>query len=413
MGWDTVWKMGSEYPAREWAGDWWRGNELGFIINNPYFWSKNHINPSSITLGILPSQHYAIHPVMQDMFMIGQEGSAKYIETMTIVKEMIVEFLGTRKEIAVPRDITALVHQILNKVALKRNVSWEYAINFVSVQSSVVALGTVSQLLPSFLYGPMLGSVQAEVQKYVEEYVQLVDGLYGSTLEAEDCSPSDSCVHQAASMVWDALYAAGGLSVPGTISTGLGVLFSKSSSNPYPAASIPDGQAMNFYWENIRYFPPVVGFPHWKTRPTCPRMSAEDTAKLNEPDGKTKACPFRKNNWFTGYPPVNQYVPGGVREVPNLALAQRDPKRWGTDASNFTLRPLNQYQRNSVGFAEMAVNNSVADGRMNRVCPGRSLALLIGSTFFQEFDKSKWTPSTTDISFHDSVGFVSDFGLSS
>jgi len=106
-------------------------------------------------------------------------------------------------------------------------------------------------------------------------------------------------------------------------------------------------------------------------------------------DGKIGTCTLGPTISSTGYPEVNQYQ-GGVRHVPNLALAMQDPAKWGSNAADFVIRPLEEYANNSVGFAEMAVNNDVAGGTMNRVCPGKDLALLIGSTFFTMFDKSKW-----------------------
>merc|ERR1711972_920153 len=143
---------------------------------------------------------------------------------------------------------------------------------------------------------------------------------------------------------------AGGLSVPTGICTGLAVLYSKAANNPFPEGTYPKGKALNFYWENVRFFAPVVGFPHWTTRPTCAGGSAEDTAALNKSDGKTKTCPFLKDGSTDGKD-VNEYM-GGVREVPNMALAMRDPAKWGNDASDFRIRSISEYGQNSVGFAE-------------------------------------------------------------
>jgi len=196
---------------------------------------------------------------------------------------------------------------------------------------------------------------------------------------------------------WDALYAAGGLSVPGTINTGLGIMYSTSPDNPAPGASYEKAQALQFYWENIRFFPPVVGFPHWRTRPTCAGSTPEETAALNKPNGTSDACKLGADT-SAGYPQVNQYL-GGVRDVPNLALAMSDPNKWGSDADEFKIRPLQEYIKNSVGFAEMAVDNQVAGGRMNRVCPGKTLALMIGTMFFEEFNRNDWAT-------HDSIGWT-------
>jgi len=76
--------------------------------------------------------------------------------------------------------------------------------------------------------------------------------------------------------------------------------------------------------------------------------------------------------------------------VLNLALAQRDSRRWGDDASEFKIRSLSEYIKKSVGFAEMARDDKVAEGRVNQHCPGKDLALMIGEAFFKAFNKTDW-----------------------
>jgi len=88
----------------------------------------------------------------------------------------------------------------------------------------------------------------------------------------------------------------------------------------------------------------------------------------------------------------------------------RDPTKWGPDADKFVIRDVTDYIKNSVGFAEMAVNSGVANGRMNRDCPGKTLALMIGEAFFSEFKKEEWTADGS-ISFKKVTPFVSGFTL--
>jgi len=401
MRWDDVWEIGSKLPEKEWAGEWWRGNELGYIINVPVFWSGSGISPMSIVLGSTPKQHAAIRPIMETMWAI-KPGSQQ------MVQKRVREFLR-RESISLPGDTTALVHQILNEVGLHRDVSFENAQKFLALQTKVVALGTVGHLVPGFLSNLVMGSITAGQSEYVNEYMSLVEKLYGDKLKHEDCSPSVNCSVQLASATWDALYAAGGLSVPGTINTGLGLLFDSSENSPAQSnIQYNKDKALEFYWESIRFFPPVVGFPHWRTRPTCAGSTADETAKLNKSDGKTEPCKLGSNTW-AGYPEVSQYE-GGARHIPNLAIAMSDPRKWGSDSAKFKIRPLSDYNNYSVGFAEMAVDNKVAGGRMNRICPGKELALMIGKTFFEEFDKDLWTTSDS-ISWKVSTPFVGSFTL--
>eukprot|EP00928_Gymnodinium_smaydae_P046901 TRINITY_DN31272_c0_g1_i1.p1 TRINITY_DN31272_c0_g1~~TRINITY_DN31272_c0_g1_i1.p1 ORF type:complete len:579 (+),score=102.70 TRINITY_DN31272_c0_g1_i1:80-1738(+) len=412
MDWETVWSMGAQYPQKEWSGEWWRGNELGFIINNPKFWSGlQAMSPMSIALGILPSQHAQIRPIMEDMWDIGTDATQeKYKNAQRVVDGAIRTFLQDRTEIDIQTDITILVHKILNKLGLKRDISEEYAAEFVAVQGRVVALGTLSQLIPTPFVRVALSGLVEEATKFVAEYIPLIQELYGEELGHRSCQPSENCTVQAAHATFDALYAAGGLSVPSGISTGLATLYSTDASNPFAAKEYAKNESLNFFWEALRYFPPVVGFPHWTTRPTCAGSTPEATAALNKPDGKSEACPLGSNNFFTGYPDVNQYA-GGVRAVPNLAIAQRDPRKWGPDAASFRIRPLQDYSENSVGFAEMAVDSSVAGGAMNRVCPGKQLALMIGESFFRQFNRDEWEPSTEGIAFTGVTPFIDEFKL--
>lgn len=71
-------------------------------------------------------------------------------------------------------------------------------------------------------------------------------------------------------------------------------------------------------------------------------------------------------------------------------MAQLDPDKWGEDADKFVKRPNELYEKYSLGFAEKAQDGTVADGKMNRNCPGRSLSLLMGTTFLRKFRIGEW-----------------------
>lgn len=149
-------------------------------------------------------------------------------------------------------------------------------------------------------------------------------------------------------------------------------------------------EALQLHWEAIRMFPPVVVFPYWNPRPQCEGLSAAETSALSAAKGETAPCPLGSPHKHTGFPVVNQYK-GGMRWLPNIAMAQLDPDKWGDDATKFKLRPLDLYHKYSLGFAEMAVDEKVAAGRMNRNCPGKALSLLMGKTFLEMFRPSEWT----------------------
>jgi len=403
MGWDRVAEMMRHTPQKEWSGEWWRGNELGIFINNPVFWSSSDINPMSSVTGILPSQHAAIRPILEEMFTLHCDD--RRLEVGAIVTSEIQTFLAHRLKhgLRVPDDIKALVHQILYRVTFNKHIQFDDAEKFVTLQSEVFGLGAVSQVLPASLYQQML-DVRKKMQGYLQEYAELIKKRWGQKLAKEDCSPSASCLDQAASAVFDTFYSVGGMTVPTTISTGVSILLSKDGSNPFPQASFSREKALEFYWENIRYFPPIDVFAHWEKRPTCAGTNEAATAKLNGRRGTTKACPLGARDKDAKFPKVNQYQ-GGKRVLPNIALAQADPKKWGPDAWKFVIRPLAEYGK-SLGFAEMAADSSVAGGKMNRACPGKDLALVIGTTFFELFNQGDWASSYQEIKFTNGPGWL-------
>lgn len=417
MDWDSVWRLGSDMPAATWDGTWWRGNELGFVVNNPVFWSDSGIYPASIVLGSTPRQHSAIRPFFEEAFAMS-DGDEMWI------RESARAFLAERRaagKLEVPQDLQGWVHQVLHKVAFNKDLTWVDAQGFVGlqnqaeslngvpwqtvqqfldVQNGMVAKGTISQALPAGLYALdvlSMGKVKAAVGEYIQQYMTLLQNNrdWATRLANLDCSPSPSCALQFASGLWDALYSAGGLSVPGGIATGLGVLFSTHQNNPRQAFTIPPGEERRFFWESIRFYAPVYGFPFWRRRPTCAGSTAEQTAALNRTNGEMEACPRQAVDGRTGFSPVNQWQ-GGQREVLVLATAQRDKEKWGVDANDFVLRPLIDYETNSVGFAEMASDRRTNEGRMDRNCPGKELALAMGSIFFEVFDTTAWTATEPD-----------------
>merc|ERR1712151_692137 len=117
-----------------------------------------------------------------------------------------------------------------------------------------------TEVFPSVAYRALTSVLDATFG-YISEYTRLLDSdpVWGKRLASLDCSPSPNCTVQLASVVWDAFFSAGGISVPQVISCGLGVLYSDSSTNPSKGFQLQSGQELQFFWESLRYYPPVVG----------------------------------------------------------------------------------------------------------------------------------------------------------
>eukprot|EP00931_Biecheleriopsis_adriatica_P064082 TRINITY_DN38935_c0_g1_i1.p1 TRINITY_DN38935_c0_g1~~TRINITY_DN38935_c0_g1_i1.p1 ORF type:complete len:571 (-),score=91.31 TRINITY_DN38935_c0_g1_i1:82-1794(-) len=395
---ETIVNESKKMPNKTYSGEWWRGNELGGIMNNPYFWNGFELWPQTNALGATSKQHSVIRKPFERIFALPAETDW--------ISKSLRRFLRERAKagkLEVPNDLQAWTYMVNYQIVFGKQIDFAKAQAFVEVQNNVVRLGTISQAVPPSLYGIAGGflgfqSTQQGIVEHVREYLGLVEEIWGEELKDEDCSPTPNCSLQLASGLWDALYSAGGLSVPGGLMSGLAIMYSTSSTNPSPGYKIPNGKELDFFWECIRYIPPVYGFPHWElSRPVCIGLTAEETLALNGSEGETAACPKSPVDPQTGFPQVNQWM-GGHRTILALNVAQKDPKVWGKGAdTEFRVRPLKEYEEKSQGFAESAIDNSVNDGRSNRVCPGKDLALFVGKMFWEEFDVGAWKVSNPDI----------------
>lgn len=383
---------GHQMPEKFFSGEWWRGNEHGGLVHNPYYWSEVEIWPMSIGMGISEQQHGALRKALEVIFAAPQDTGW--------IRAGLHQFFKERAEVGrlTTEDLHAWVHQVLMNTTFGRKVDFEYAKEFVRVQRDFLTYGTVSQLVPEKMYSTMgsffkMPQTRDAIAAYVRSYVPLIEEKWAWKLKGQNCAPSKSCTTQLASMLLDSMLSTGGHFLPFGIRSGLSILYSNSSSNPTGGHTLIAGKELEFFWECLRFIPPVLGIPYWKARPDCARSPASAQIPIL---GKMVCPKLHKNNW-TGYPRVNQWR-GGHRYVLGVALGQLDPNVWGEGAdSQFRVRALEEYERLSVGFAEMASNYQVDWGRSNRDCPAKRLALLLGQIFFQEFNVDAWEPVDANI----------------
>ncbi|CAL1148681.1 unnamed protein product, partial [Cladocopium goreaui] len=414
---------GHRMPEKFFSGEWWRGNELGGAVNNPYYWSGVEIWPMSIGMGITEQQRSAVRKFVEEAFAAPTDRGWIRAGLRQFFKER-----AEAGELNVMEDVSIWVHQVLMNTTLNWMVDYAYAKEFVKVQSNFFTYGTVSQVAPKSTYSTLgrflkMPQTRDAIAAYVRAYLPIVEERWGQKLANADCSPSKSCTVQLASMLLDGLLSTGGHFLPYGIRSGLAVLFSTSSSNPGNGqGELVAGHELEFFWECLRMIPPALGIPYWReTRPTCVGMTAEETQELTEYKDSRLGTDFRVSearqepmDWSEsemrtnspsrglpascrGYPPVNQWD-GGHRYVLGILLGQQDPHVWGEGAdSTFRVRPLQEYEKLSVGFNEMATNYGVNGGRSNRNCPAKELALLLGKLFFEEFDVSAWEAKEANI----------------
>lgn len=424
---DAVTALGKLLPSKSWDGTWWRGNELALWILSPvlYYHTDHHgkplIDPPAIGLGALPRQHDVTRPMIMRFSNMESWNETKVSQVTVLVESSAQQLVNRCKEQGrlAASDISVWFQQIMHKIIFDVDISAEYASDFASIGKPHVPASLMSYSLPKFLLNRdqfKLKSRQRRVVPYINALRKWLDEKHSDVFEKADCSPSKSCLDQGAFGTFDLLQFAGGLSIPSTLMTSLALLYSTSPNNPARQSATEGftyaaGEEMQFYWEVIRMFPGVDSVPFWDVRPLCNGLDRDATDALNKPDGQTDACPLGEMDNRTGTPDINSYT-GGRRWVLSLILALRDPAVWGPDAHKFRLRSLETYEKNSVSFLEMAKDPSVADGRADRTCPGRSLALLMARSFLKAFNKEEWANSpNSEIGLKGSVPFIKPYAL--
>ena len=125
-----------------------------------------------------------------------------------------------------------------------------------------------------------------------------------------------------------------------------------------------------------------------------------------------RAC-SRRQTGATGSQFAPEWKRNDKRTLVGIAAAAKDPQTWGGDATRFVLRSLDTYKNYSTMFADQAVDDSIKDdmghsGVMNRVCPGKTLAIELETAFFKAWETTMCHPrrASNRPSQHSSRGLV-------
>lgn len=353
-------------PARQKRGEIWRSNPdsyLGFLRLPDKWWTE--VEPRGIALGCTVKQHRWLRPILDDM--VGPDAGW----TTAALRKDADAFLDLKKAtgLKVQNDIKVFGQLALHRQMFGREISIEDAQEITDQQTNLTLMSTLpKQVLDvDFIAGKLgLPSALKFRTKWLATYRAW---LKESKYVREPWSLDDDQVDYAASAALDAVLFAGGLSVASVISCSLAVAYAGAQS---PLAMTPETRTPQIVpqlvWEVIRYFPAVIGFPWYE----------DDTLRQ--------------------------------RTILALAMALRDPRVWGKRAETFELRPLGDYHRLSVAFADQAVDTE--DGTMSRVCPAKDFALAFCYEFVRAVFAGPWTCADADkITFEGSTPFVSDFAL--
>lgn len=424
---DAVTAIGKLLPSKIWDGIWWRGNELALWIISPVLFyhtdahDKPLIDPPAIGLGTLPRQHDVTRPMIMRFGNMESWDEAKVSQVTALVETSAQQLVDKCKEQErlSSSDISVWFQQTMHKIIFDVNISAEYAADFASIGRLYVPASMFSYSLPKFMLNRDLLNLKSRQRRavpYINALRKWLGEKHMDLFEKGDCSPSKSCLDQGAFGTFDLLQFAGGLSIPSSLMNSLALLYSTSPNNPARQSdtdgfTYAPGEELQYYWEVIRMFTAVDDVPFWDIRPLCNGLDRNATDALNKPNGHSDACPLGMMDNRTGTPDINSYT-GGRRWLLSLALAMRDPAVWGPDADKFRLRPLEMYEKNSVAFLEMATDPSVANGRADHSCPGRSLALLFARSFLKVFNKQEWALSpNSEIVLQGAVPYTNPYAL--
>ena len=345
-----------DIPRKQNDGEVWRGNELGFIVSSSIFWDK--VSPRALLLGSNVNQHKVVRPILDEVF--GTCDAA----CEAAMSASAAEFLSGRELLDVQTDIKRWVFEELFKLAYPGEVNPIPSADFVALQSGFLGLQPFVQLVPPFVGELMAESVKEKLSAVHDVLRMFTEKHYGARVANGDCAPTEGgCLDQLTAAFLDTFMSAGGLSVPSGISTALWVMYGDVAphGDMFPTNyTIDNNDVLPLYYESMRFFAPVVGFPWWDP---APERATDD---------------------------FGSQFDGGHRTVLNLAFANRDPNVWGGDAHKFRVRPAAEYYEHFIGFAETAVDETVANGTMNRACPGKTTAIALGQAFLQNFNQSEW-----------------------
>ncbi|GMI14184.1 hypothetical protein TrVE_jg9327 [Triparma verrucosa] len=358
IGWDAISEKLAELPIKQENGEATRGNELGLLRLNQAFYPECKDEPEycGIALGVPQADHKKVRPVLDHVF--GTEGftdgTIGLVGNKWTRDEMRASargFLASKNSLNVKNDAGVWTTMVLHKMALNIDMTESEAQAFVDFQSQAVILTPLPSFVPDWFGSQLkLDETLSQKAQYLKKYEEAIraniasghyKSLDGNTdwLDASD----DDAITKTAWSFLDALIFAGGLSVPGVISSGLAAYYTGLTG---PDFDINDTlQAPLLVFESIRHSPPVLGVP---------------------------------------------YFVDGHRHAPLAGMGGYDKTKYGDDAYEFRIRKtLAEYKALSIDWADSA--QPVADKPWSsRICPAKSLSYNMILSFWEALDATNW-----------------------
>eukprot|EP00927_Polykrikos_kofoidii_P003556 TRINITY_DN11429_c0_g1_i1.p1 TRINITY_DN11429_c0_g1~~TRINITY_DN11429_c0_g1_i1.p1 ORF type:complete len:1192 (-),score=142.78 TRINITY_DN11429_c0_g1_i1:30-3605(-) len=249
-----------------------------------------------------------------------------------------------RGSFKVRKEVSSWWQRMLWKHILKIEMSEEESAAFVKfqmqwLQSAVAPFpNAAAEYMPRWVSSGKKVWCLSQIVKTQCTYLDKIFFALPKEVPAEDRE-------NVAQSVLEMFVFAGGLSVPQTIHCSIAVLFTPELlRSPF---SLSERNIEAFVYEVTRLFPAVQGFCFWR---------------------------------------------GDKREILSLNAALRDPAVWGPDANRFSLKDVELYRRQHVGFA----NHARGGGSYSKSCPGMDLTLNVCQAFLLAV--SDWqAPRSADV----------------
>lgn len=238
----------------------------------------------------------------------------------------------------VPSDLSVWVTQVLHKIMLGLDISWDDGAAFMEMQGKIL-VGTV---MPEALI-PVLGIDAALREKAdrMARYKPAVQAMF------PDAKFTEFQLTLLTSATLDALMFAGGASIPLMLSYCLAMIYSTWGRENLPAGfKLKKSILMRYAYEVVRRFPPVNG-----------------------------VCWMEKSE---GLATPDQLI------FVNLCMASRDPRVWGPEPDKFQLRSLEEYHNFHIAWGEPAVAPANSSPNSHK-CPAKQLSLVMITEFLTAF----------------------------
>jgi hypothetical protein len=317
-------------------GQSFKPNDLGLLRLNGEIFSYAP-NPA-IGLAAPLSIHAIFRPYLNKMFDNQAEWSVDTFKTEATTLLANKRAAGELTQ----SHIADWCQQMLHKYGLQDDITEAEA----SAMSSYTKAALARSILPfEVMIDPLkeklnTTGVRTQNALYIAKYKDIVKARFPELTD-------DEAGHVSHILIDGALTFAGGLSVPGTITSMLGILYSGvhgdfTAYDTYSSAA--------YAWETVRLYPAVVGVPFVAT-------------------GKTR------------------------REDLMLPAALTDKKAWGDDAFDFKLRTKTEYEKIDVAWSGFTKDPKFPNE--DHSCPGMAMSKAIMLGFMEAFVYSQWEASET------------------